>query len=348
MPMVTTPAIWYYPLAYNMSGIWKEEWGSRLTCEVWECDGGVGGCNPDNPASLPSAAAGDDYIGSAELNFSDFKDDYTSMLTFKRPDLEAAAQVMLQCDVCWATWRLNPNYVNAFDGPDDEVAGVVSSPPPPPPVRRPPPPLSPPPPPPAPPVVRMSPPPPAPKPPSPSPNPIEQIENAFNDLLQPLPAPSPELYEPTLAAPPPPSLEIVLIQPIPPPEVEATEGPPVAEYPTDSLVVTEDDALDNAKSLSQGALIAIITVIAIGAVLMTTAGVWWCCIKRHWCCYSHSRGTPESTHDDLLSQKSVYNRQSLSIRVRAQRPRQVEGAMRLHGASSAIADLPEQQWRPGV
>jgi hypothetical protein len=44
--------------------------GDSLVCQLWECDGGVGGCDPAQPAALPSAAAGDDLLGQATLQLS--------------------------------------------------------------------------------------------------------------------------------------------------------------------------------------------------------------------------------------------------------------------------------------
>lgn len=59
----------YIPLSYSM-GTWPLEAGDQLLCELWECDGG---CAPALPATLPSAAAGDDLIGSGTLLMADFR-----------------------------------------------------------------------------------------------------------------------------------------------------------------------------------------------------------------------------------------------------------------------------------
>ena len=72
MPMVQLPIAWYYPLNYTL-GAWKYEYGDTLICQLWECDGGRGGCDPAKPTALPSMAAGDDLLGQATLSLGAFQ-----------------------------------------------------------------------------------------------------------------------------------------------------------------------------------------------------------------------------------------------------------------------------------
>lgn len=72
LKMVQLPIAWYYPLTYNL-GDWKYEYGDTLVCQLWECDGGQGGCDPGKPTVRPSAAAGDDLLGQATLSLGAFQ-----------------------------------------------------------------------------------------------------------------------------------------------------------------------------------------------------------------------------------------------------------------------------------
>ena len=213
MPMVDTPVAWYYPLQYAL-GTWKYEYGDTLTCQLWECDGGTGGCDPAQPLLRPSELAGDDFLGQASLNLFDFQMLGTVFLNMTVPvggatgtgtgvvGTTEAGSVLLACSGCRTLLRDNPNWVNPYT-----VKSVSSPSPLPPPVQSfdgpstsSSPPLPAPSPSPLPTPTSPSPPPssPLPQPPSSSPLPTPTSPS-------PAPAPSPPPPTPSPSPPPPPS-----------------------------------------------------------------------------------------------------------------------------------------------
>lgn len=119
MEDVVYPVIWYYPLEHILGG-WKYEYGDTLTCELWECDGAPDGCDPSRPNALPNPKAGDDLLGRAVLEMSDFTVLSSHLLNFTVPSDgkgeagDDAAAFLVQCKGCRETWERDPNYVNPY------------------------------------------------------------------------------------------------------------------------------------------------------------------------------------------------------------------------------------------
>ncbi|KFM28482.1 hypothetical protein F751_5709 [Auxenochlorella protothecoides] len=131
----------YFPMS-TLIGSWPLQAGDNLVCELWECDGGVGGCDPAKPSLLPNATAGDDRLGELTLGMDDYAAQLTLTSSFNTSATNAAAGVMLECDECWQLWRDNngawvlapvpsppaPQEVTSFDGPDESPSPVEQSP----------------------------------------------------------------------------------------------------------------------------------------------------------------------------------------------------------------------------
>ena len=119
MEDVVYPVIWYYPLKHNL-GAWKYEYGDQLTCELWECDGAPDGCSPKRPTALPNPKAGDDLLGRATLDMSNFDMLASHLLNFTVPADgkgtagDDAGAFLIQCKGCRETWERDPNYVNPY------------------------------------------------------------------------------------------------------------------------------------------------------------------------------------------------------------------------------------------
>lgn len=121
----------------TLIGSWPLQAGDNLVCELWECDGGVGGCDPAKPSLLPNATAGDDRLGELTLGMDDYAAQLTLTSSFNTSATNAAAGVMLECDECWQLWRDNNGaWVNPYrqgDLPASMRSGAGISPPPAPP-----------------------------------------------------------------------------------------------------------------------------------------------------------------------------------------------------------------------
>lgn len=354
LPMVTTFGILFYPINYPL-GMWPTNWGDTLTCQAWECDGG---CNPFIPAALPKLSEGDDFLGQGRVNFSDFKESFSTTVLFTRPEFSGpAAQMLLECESCNAFWRANPNYIPNLSGPSDSQENVPSQ-------------------------TQMTPPPPASPsspPPPPTQDPFQQlIDELTSGLTGQTPPQQPESQPPNVDSfddtntPPPPPQEEVNIPTLipafssPPPPIIITTPPPSSPSPLSPPATEEDadvssdgsfsflpdkEAQENAKNLGKGVVIGMI-VAAVTLAMMF--GLTWCFCRKSicCCCFGWKKVAPlhasDSNNNNTLNAqpKGVFIIQEeeeeadlREIHVRASHPQQVNRALQQHGASAAVADL---------
>ncbi|KDD74128.1 hypothetical protein H632_c1547p1, partial [Helicosporidium sp. ATCC 50920] len=85
--------MWYYPININL-GVWPVSMGDTLRCDMWECDGGVGGCAPTAPYMRPNMTAGDDYLGSVDVKMANYHDDLTVVFKFTNASVETGAMML--------------------------------------------------------------------------------------------------------------------------------------------------------------------------------------------------------------------------------------------------------------
>lgn len=348
---VDTPIAWYYPLTYEL-GTWRYEYGDALICQLWECDGGPGGCDPAKPKALPSSEAGDDLLGQASVNLGAFQLLGTAFLNMTVPSggrgevgTDSGA-LLLSCPGCRALLRDNPSWVNPYPAPSAPAPALsvpAPSPSPPAPLSSPspppspspspsPPPASPPissfqgppasPPPPLasrpPPPLASPPPPPSPPPPSPPPSPV--------------PVPPVEV-PPVDITPPPPTLS-----PPPPP-------PPPVQPPVDDGIrggegdVTPEPSTSTGKGSTKSTLMIVLGVLGgLLALLLLGVGVWVVARRRGW--RQVQPAAPAAPSKPGAGRKASANR---NLRIRVQRPADADAALRQHRVEGAIAELP---WAP--
>ncbi|KAH7622865.1 hypothetical protein NADE_007734 [Nannochloris sp. 'desiccata'] len=356
MPTVDTPIAWYFPLSYSL-GNWKYEYGDTAICQLWECDGGPGGCDPNNPSLLPSSDAGDDLLGQASFNLGSFAILGTVFLNMTVPPEgkgtvgAVAGSVLLGCPGCRQLLRDNPSWINPYSAPPptSNTSPVTTVPSPTPPPASPPPASSPPPPVAPPPIVA---PPPLASPPPPPPPASLPILDSFDGppqtednavVVPPIeisPPPSPVALPPPAASPPPP--------PPPPPPVEAPiDQKPEATVPEDSvqqvkeeeLLPEEPQPVTTAKKGTKTTLIIVLSVLGaiIGVLIITAIG---CCLVRRGWKPVHPVVPPPAS-----PQKAKRKPSNRHLRIRVQRPADAESAMRQHRVDGAIAELP---WAPKI
>jgi hypothetical protein len=318
LPTVDTPIAWYYPLNYNL-GEWKYEYGDTAVCQLWECDSGPGGCDPNNPTALPNSAAGDDLLGQASFNLGSFAILGTAFLNMTVPQEGKgrfgadAGSVLLGCPGCRELLRDNPSWVNPYSAPSD-TSPVSASPPPAPPVMSTPPPVA------------------SPSPP-PSVPPIDSYDGP------------PQTEDPSLVVPP------INITPPPAPSPPIPSPPPVEDGPTAPLpkdntqqdneteLPPEPQPVTSAKKITKTTLVTVLAVLGaiIGIVLLTALG--YCLARRRWKPVQPSVPPPAAA----APQKTKRKPSTRQLRIRVQRPADAESAMRQHRVEGAIAELP---WAP--
>jgi len=325
LPMVTTFGILFYPINYSL-GIWPTNWGDTLTCQAWECDGG---CDPSIPAALPKSSQ-DDFLGQGQVNFSDFKQSFSTTVLFTRPGFDGlAAQMLLECESCNAFWRANPNYIPNLSSPSDSQANVPSqnqnqnqtpsshpSPQPPPTqdlfqqlindltsglTGQPPPPQ---------------------QPESQPPN----VDPFDDNNTPPPPPPQEEVNIPTLVpafpsspptpvavvpSPPPPLPYIIITPPSPPsplsPPATEEEDADVNSDGSFSLL-PDNEAKENAKNLAKGTVI-VIGIIVAAVTLAMMFGLTWCFCRKSicCCCFGWRKVAPLNASDSNKNLKSKGN-----------------------------------------
>lgn len=254
----------YYPLTSQI-GTWPLQAGDTLVCELWECDGGKGGCSPSNPSVPPNSEAGDDHLGSLDLNMSSYKSDMIITTNFEDSSGTVTGTIMLECDACWQIYRDNASWTNPYkpgDMPDYLMINPPSPPPPPP--------------------ILLS-PTAAPSPTAvPSPPAIAPVSVA---------APSPAVAHSPAKEPSPSPSRVPVITPLPSPP----PAPPVAAYdgpeetPSPPETPPASPGQENSRSssgLSTGAIAGIAAVVAVAAL----AGITWIiyCFRRGKGCFAGS------------------------------------------------------------
>lgn len=125
MPRVDMPSVWFYPLNYDL-GAWPLPLGDNLSCALWECDGGPGGCDKSTPAR-PSASAGDDFLGQGNFSFADFKGKYSTSVPMYSRSGEVAGVVQVECPGCAAAWDKSPNWRSPYSKDATLPAGLRRS-----------------------------------------------------------------------------------------------------------------------------------------------------------------------------------------------------------------------------
>ena len=332
MPIVDTPIAWYYPLTYTL-GNWTYKYGDTLVCQLWECDGGPGGCDPSKPTVRPSAAAGDDLLGQASISLGAFQLLGAAYLNMTVPtggkgeEGSNSGSILLGCPGCRQLLRDNPSWVNPYSAPTQQTptsggstnntTGAVTTPPV---AISPPSPPSSPVPAPAPPLTSFEGPPatesipqsPAASPPSP---PVSEIPSTVAPI-EPLPVPPPP--PPTVVVPPSPSA--------PPPSEEIKQDEPV--------VVPEP--VETAKNSTKMTLVIVLSVV--GAILAILLITMLCCVwyRRGWRTIKPDNGAQQGKP----TTRKTSNRH---LRIRVQRPADADAALRQHRVAGAIAELP---WAP--
>jgi len=327
MPSVDIPSAWYFPLTYSL-GDWPYEYGDTAICQLWECDGGPGGCDPNNPTLLPSSEAGDDLLGQASFNLGSFAILGTVYMNMTVPSDGKgrvgadAGSVWLGCPGCRDLLRENPSWVNPYSAPPptNNTSPITISPP-----------LA--------------------SPPSPSPPSIDsfdgppQTEDTGTVVVPPVeisPPPPPVASPPKSASPPPPPPPP---PPTPPPVMTPIDQQPEAPLPEDSIqqvneveMLPEPQPVTTTKKATKTTLIIVLSVLGaiIGVLFITALGC--CLVRRGW--KPVHPVVPPPTAPQKKPKRKPSNRH---LRIRVQKPADAESAMRQHRVDGAIAELP---WAP--
>lgn len=319
MPSVMYPIIWNYPLEYTL-GDWKYEYGDSLICQLWECDGAEGGCNPDKPNLLPSKEAGDDLLGQATLSMGSFQILGSSLLNMTVPKGgkgivgRQAATFLLECQGCRRLWQQNPSWVNPYSEQKKESPPPEKIPSPTPPPEK---------------IASPIPPPekiPSPIPPSGSeqdqqspPLPEKaKVEEGKQTPEKQDPIPPKESTDPSPAESPPPKI----------PPIESFNGP----TPSPDEVI--DDQQDESSSSGPSVMVIVLAILgALVGLLLIAVGIYF--ILRKCGVRKVEPIEPEiSKKDENVARH---------LRIRVQRPAEADAAMRQHQVDGAMAELP---WQP--